>query len=256
MANLLGSPRRRTFPAGTVLIRQGDYGDLAWLIEDGELEIWSEAVGEPKRLAVVGRGAIVGEMALIDDGQRSATVRTLTPVSGLELDRWTFQTLIGQCQPLAAYLLESLVAAIRRAHGLPQPERTEGSSNFRSDRGFERILDRRIFEVGHIFFRQDDAGSAAYLIQDGRVSIRRQTVAGIIELARLGPGRIFGELALLNNAPRRASAVALERTVCEILRKEQFDKTLATMAPILRALTQIYIRQLAPPPKKGAKPED
>jgi len=238
-------PRKR-FPKGFEVIRLGEPGDRAWLIEDGQLEVLADSSPTARRLAVVGRGAIVGEMALIDDGTRSATVRTLTPVSGLELDRKTFRQLIGRCPPLACYLLESLVAAIRRAYGLRQEERAEGSAKIRSDRGFDRILDRRVYPEGHVFFRQGEPGIAAYLIQSGRVSIQRvgETLAPE-ELAQLGPGRIFGELALINDAPRRAGAVALEATVCELISKDKFDAVIASMPPILRALTNIYISQLS-----------
>ena len=57
--------------------------------------------------------------------------------------------------------------------------------------------------------------------------------------------RIFGELALIKDAPRLAGAVALERTVCEVIRKELFDGVIQSMPPILRALTKIYVTQLS-----------
>lgn len=249
MAGRDRQPRRTRFPKACEVIRQGDIGDRAWLIEDGQMEVVMDGPQGPRQLAVIGRGSIVGEMALIDQGVRSANVRTLTEASCLELDRDTFRQLIDKCEPLATYLLETLVATIRRAYGLPQEERSEGGAKFRSSHAFDRILDRRVFGSGYTFFHQDDPATAAYLIQTGRVSIQRVGEAGLEELAQLGPGRIFGELALINEAPRRASAVAIERTVCEIIHKHQFDDAIATMPPILRALTKIYIGQLAPPKK-------
>ena len=61
-------------------------------------------------------------------------------------------------------------------------------------------------------------------------------------------------LALIKAAPRLASAYAMERTVCEVIRKEQFDSVVASMPPILRALTKIYVTQISSGKKKAAQP--
>ncbi|MEI8393240.1 MAG: cyclic nucleotide-binding domain-containing protein [Rhodospirillaceae bacterium] len=242
--------RRRRFPLGTEMVRQGERGDRAWLLENGRVDVLVTGTrGDTHKVASVGRGAIIGEMALIDDGPRSATVQVIAEVDCLELDRETFKLLLSRCQPLGAYLLESLVAAIRRAYGLPPGERVEGGAIIRSVRDFTKILDRRVYAAGHVFFNQDDPATTAYLIQSGRVSILRRGERGMEELGPLGPGRIFGELALLNADLRRATAAAATQTVCEVVTKETFDAVIAAMPPILRALTKIYVGQLSAPPK-------
>ena len=237
--------RRLEFPAGWELIRQGDLGDQAWLVEKGKLEVIQATADGTRSLAVVGPGAIIGEMALIDHGLRTASVVALSEVECVELTREVVEQLKRQCQPLAMYMLESLVAAIRRAYGLPQEEREEGSSEIRSSHRNDKILDRRVYPEGHRFFSQGDPATSAFLIQMGRVAIRRIQGDKVQELAQLGPGRIFGELALIKDAPRLAGAVALERTVCEVIRKELFDGVIQSMPPILRALTKIYVTQLS-----------
>ena len=243
-------PRRR-IPAGTVLMRQGDRGDRAWLVEAGTLDILLDGPEEQRCLGTVGANAVVGEMALIDDGARSATVRATSDVIAVELSRETFRTLLCKCPPLASYLLESLIAAIRRTYGLPQPERREGGTDIRSSASHTAIMDRRMFRVGHAFFQQGDEGTAAYLIQSGSVGIRRDGT----QIAVLGPGRIFGDLALLTSRPRAAAAVALEATVCEVIRKDQFVKAVGAMPTILRSLTRIYIDQLAGGRKAPQEPQ-
>ena len=248
--------RRLDFPAGYELIRQGDLGDQAWLVERGQLEVIQRTPQGSRSLAVVGSGAILGEMALIDNGLRTASVVTVSEVTCVELTRELFAVMINQCQPLAKYLLESLVAAIRRAYGLRQDERTVGGAEFRSVRTNDKILDRRVYQEGHRFFNQGDPATSAYLVQSGLVSIRRVDGLKVEELAQLGPGRIFGEMALIQSAPRRATVVALERTVCEVIRKELFDTVMASMPPILRALTKIYVTQLSSAGKPQVKKTD
>ena len=237
--------RRLSFPPGHFLIRQGDIGDQAWLIESGSLDVIQATSNGSRVLAQIGPGAIVGEMALIDRGQRTASVVARTAVSCVELNQAVYQQLIKKSAPLAAYLLESLVSAIRRAYGFAQEERLEGGADIRSVLTNDKILDRRVYSPGHHFFNQDDPGTAAYLIQSGCVSIQRTVDNRTRELGQLGPSRIFGELALINAAPRLASAIAVERTVCEVIRKDVFDKVIASMPPMLRALTKIYVTQLS-----------
>ncbi len=64
----------RTFVPGDVLLREGDTGDAAYLIESGHVEISKMVDGRRVVLNTLGPGAIVGEMALIDRAPRSATV--------------------------------------------------------------------------------------------------------------------------------------------------------------------------------------
>jgi CRP-like cAMP-binding protein len=68
-------PRFRRLQAGRTLVEQGDSGDELFLLFDGVL--WVEIDGKP--VAEVGPGAIVGELALLREGRRMATLRAVTP---------------------------------------------------------------------------------------------------------------------------------------------------------------------------------
>ncbi len=68
----------------------------------------------------------------------------------------------------------------------------------------------REFPEGHVLFREGDAGSVMYVIHAGRVRISRAFASGERTLAVLSPGDFFGEMAILNQKPRTATAVAVE----------------------------------------------
>ena len=70
----------------------------------------------------------------------------------------------------------------------------------------ERILHEREYMPGEEVFREGEPGIAMYIIQSGSVVIRLDATKQV--LAELGPGEFFGELALLDDAPRSAPAVA------------------------------------------------
>ncbi len=81
--------QRKHFETGDTVISQGDTGDTAYIIESGRLEVLTDG----KKAAELGEGDCFGEIALLSDVQRTATVRCLTPCELTVLARDDFQTL-------------------------------------------------------------------------------------------------------------------------------------------------------------------
>ena len=85
---------RAHFREGDVIVRQGEIGDHFYIIESGQVEIVRQNQGEPpKSLGIRGPGTSFGEIALLKDAPRTATVRCLTPVDVLRFARQDFLTL-------------------------------------------------------------------------------------------------------------------------------------------------------------------
>ncbi|MFY9586921.1 MAG: Crp/Fnr family transcriptional regulator [Actinomycetota bacterium] len=83
----------------------------------------------------------------------------------------------------------------------------------------------RRFARGEVVFHEGDPGDTLHLIAKGRVAIRVATALGdTATLAVLGAGDFFGELALLEERPRTASVVALEKTETMALHRDDFDE--------------------------------
>ncbi|HYO95497.1 MAG TPA: cyclic nucleotide-binding domain-containing protein [Polyangiaceae bacterium] len=90
-----------------------------------------------------------------------------------------------------------------------------------------RVSSEETHAPGTKIFQQGDAGDKLYLILEGRVRISRDS-AGMGEeaLAVLGPGQVFGEMALLDDSPRSADARAHERCRLLVIPKDAFDDLL------------------------------
>ncbi|MDA0261004.1 MAG: cyclic nucleotide-binding domain-containing protein [Proteobacteria bacterium] len=106
------------------------------------------------------------------------------------------------------------------------------------------ILNRQHYHKGDRIFRTGDCATSAFLIQAGSVDIvvgqgSNETVVGT-----LGPGEIFGEMALLDDAPRSAAAMARESTTCVLITRTDFQKRVDKSDPFIRALLKLLTKRL------------
>jgi NADH:quinone reductase (non-electrogenic) len=96
--------RREHFEPNETIFREGDWGDSLYIILDGEVEITRDVPGQSDvPLARLGRGECFGEMGLVRQMPRSATVRTVTRVNVLAMDHYTFQALFAHLPPLRLF---------------------------------------------------------------------------------------------------------------------------------------------------------
>jgi len=105
--------RREHFEPGEAVFHEGDRGDWLYVVLDGEVDVLQTVPGRGEQsLRRLGRGDCFGEIALVSDRPRTATVRTLTPVNVLAVDREAFQSLFSSFPPLRGFF-EQLIEARR-----------------------------------------------------------------------------------------------------------------------------------------------
>ena len=97
----------------------------------------------------------------------------------------------------------------------------------------------RSFPPNAYIFNEGAQSSEVYLIRSGRVEISKKSKGEEILLKTLGPKEIFGEMALIDNKGRSASAKALIETECYVLTSAAFDDKLEGMDPFLRGIFRI-----------------
>jgi CRP-like cAMP-binding protein len=94
-------------------------------------------------------------------------------------------------------------------------------------------MSQAVFQPGQMIFREGDTTQEAYRILKGRVEISIAGEGKAVSLAQLGEGDIFGEMAMVDERPRSASAQALEVTECEVLTAENFNEAVLQRPEIL-----------------------
>jgi signal transduction histidine kinase len=102
-----------SIPAGQLVLQEGEPGDALYVVLDGELEITKRQGGQDILLAVSRAGEFLGEMSLLEQTPRSASVRTLRESRLLVISQAAFQTLLS-CSPSAPLtILHTLTSRLR-----------------------------------------------------------------------------------------------------------------------------------------------
>ncbi len=107
--------RLSTYPAGHVLCREGAYEEVFYIIAEGEAAITkkiSEDEGE-RLLRTAVQGDLVGEMALIQNAPRAATVTAQTPVTVLEMEKHDFETMLSRSPIMAIDIIRTTLDRMR-----------------------------------------------------------------------------------------------------------------------------------------------
>lgn len=111
--------RERTYRAGETLIKQGDSGAGLFIVTKGHVKIVQAQSPDraEEELGTFGPGSVLGEMALLDDLPRSASVVAIDDVTALLLPVWEFRTTVRSHPEIALKLLSVMSRRLRRLEG-------------------------------------------------------------------------------------------------------------------------------------------
>ena len=104
----------RRYPKGSTIVEEGLPGDYMYVLKEGRVKVTRLSEdGREKILEMLGESSFFGEMALLDQGPRSATVKTLTPVVLLALSRTDFLGLLRRSPDLSMIVIQELTRRLR-----------------------------------------------------------------------------------------------------------------------------------------------
>ncbi|MBV8621781.1 MAG: EAL domain-containing protein [Curvibacter sp.] len=99
-------------------------------------------------------------------------------------------------------------------------------------------------QAGQLIFEEGDLGDCAYVIQSGEVLITARTAEGEqVPIGKVGEGELFGEMVLIDQSPRRASAMALVPTQLLVVPRARFEVRLAAADVLLRLFLKVLIER-------------
>jgi len=193
-------------------------GARMYFLVDGEVSL----TAKNKVLGTVGAGQIFGEMAVIAQSPRTATATAKIDCRAISLDEKQFQKAIQRIPEFALMLMSILIDRVREVGARVTGTMLADEATLSKRSVFEKkILDdlRQEFEghapvhapKGKVIMAQGEAAAFMYVVLDGRVAISFKD--RVIE--RVGPGGVVGEMALIDQSPRVATATA--ETDCTLL---------------------------------------
>jgi CRP-like cAMP-binding protein len=104
------------FAKGQRFFSQGDAADAAYVILDGCAEVVLDNPGGPVKVAELGRNALVGEMGILSDAPRSATIVATEPSSALRIDKRVFLELLNQFPQMSIAVMRELATRLERTN--------------------------------------------------------------------------------------------------------------------------------------------
>ena len=106
------------------------------------------------------------------------------------------------------------------------------------------VMNRKIYKPGAVIFSEGETASRAFLVENGTVEILKTIDDKPVVLGAVHRGGIFGEMALIDNKPRMATAVAKDECTVVIISEQMFEERLKQTDPFIRALLRIFVRNI------------
>ncbi len=214
---------------GEAVFRQGDVGTSLFLILAGEVAVVREVHDEiPRELARLRAGAFFGEMALITNSPRSASVRALTAADLLEVSRKDVRGLIDKeprvLKLLMRFFRARLVGTLLQTSPVFEP--------FSRDDRKKLVAAFKLRELGagHAVFEEGSRAEGLFVLLAGRLEVLK----GLDKvLGQLLPGDVFGEMSLLDGSVAMATVRAKPRSWVLLLPRAGFED-LASRYPQIR----------------------
>ncbi len=99
----------RNYKPGEIIVEEGRTGNGLYVITSGQVEVVEGLhTDKPRRLRILGQGEFFGEIALLEDRPRSATVRALQETACVGIDRWLFLTQLRNDPEIAIMMLQAM----------------------------------------------------------------------------------------------------------------------------------------------------
>lgn len=213
-------------PVGKDIIKEGDNGDNFYIVRSGNMAVYKrsdDGKGE-LRVAERGPGTSFGEIALMYNCARKATVRCDRAAELWAIDRYTFKRISENtsAQMLAEY--ESFLTKVAGFDRLTKFERCR----------IAEALEEVKYKPGATIIKEGDVGDSFYILKVGHV-VARKVIDGkmkqVMEYKR--GGDYFGERAILKDVARAATCTAVALSTCLVLKRDVFELLLGPLRDLM-----------------------
>ncbi|KAM9496429.1 cGMP-dependent protein kinase 1 [Clarias gariepinus] len=197
---------------GDEVIKEGTEGDSLYIVAAGELQVTQAG----RHLRTLTSGDVFGELAILYNCKRTASVKAVTPVKLWCIERQIYRSIM----------------AIKSKHKRAQLMgflKTARTFNSLSNEQLSNIIDAMEevkFQDNEVIVREGAEGDTFYIILNGEVQVTKIVNGQQKVIRKMGQGDYFGELALIREILRTATCTALGAVTCFAIDKEAFEETI------------------------------
>lgn len=217
---VVDSLEERILEAGTRVIEQGDDGDFCFVIEDGTLECFKKQDdGSEKMVKAVKAGDIFGELSLLYNVPRAASVVAKDKCILWQLDREVFNHIVKDSAAKKREMHDSFLQKVPLLKAMQAYERSQIAD----------ALKIQEFAAGQTVIEQGDIGNQFYILESGTAEAWKDG-AKVKEYAE---GEYFGELALIKDEPRAATVKTTSNCSILSLDRKSFNRLLGPLKDLM-----------------------
>uniref|UniRef100_A0A3B4ZIR7 Protein kinase cAMP-dependent type II regulatory subunit beta n=1 Tax=Stegastes partitus TaxID=144197 RepID=A0A3B4ZIR7_9TELE len=239
MSQVLDAMFEKFCTEGGHIIDQDDDGDNFYVIE-GTFNIFVKIDGTEKLVGCYDNKGSFGELALMYNTPRAATIIATSPGALWCLDRLTFRRIIVKNNAKKRKMYEAFIETLPLLTSLELSERMKVVD----------VLSTRVYSDSQQIIAQGDLADCFYIVESGQVRItmkrsrtKKDQEEEEVDIATCSRGQYFGELALVTNKPRAASAYAVGSVKC-LMDVKAFERLLGPCMDIMKRNIANYEEQL------------
>ncbi|XP_066303706.1 cGMP-dependent protein kinase 1-like isoform X7 [Branchiostoma lanceolatum] len=205
-----------------VIIKEGDVGSLVYVMEEGKVEVTKEG----NKLCTMGPGKVFGELAILYNCTRTATVRALTKAKLWAIDRQCFQAIMMKTTLQKQQEYIEFLTSVPTFKDLPEETISKIAD----------VLEECIYHEGEFIIRQGAIGDTFFIIKKGIVNVTRTDPGSSSPkfIRSLKKGDFFGEKALQGEDIRTANIVAADKdsVVCLVIDRDSFSQLIGGLGHV------------------------
>ena len=229
ISTIVDACEEKKYKKNEYVIKQGDNGDNLYIIESGELiceKVFKEGES-PTYLKTYKEGELFGELALLYNAPRAATIYAKTDCVLWALDRLTFNSIIKESSINKREKYKRFLETIPLLSTVESYELYSICDAIKVEK----------FEKNQYIIKEGEEGDKFYILDEGEAVATKEKMSFKKQYLK---GDYFGELALLRNAPRAASVMAV--TNCKVLSldRDAFKRLLGPLKDILKRNSDAY----------------
>jgi len=218
-------------PASTRIIQEGDDGDCMYVIEKGDIECLKVLGGEEKVVKQCGIGDVFGELALLYNCPRAASVQAKGDSVVWALDRESFNHIVKDASVKKRQMYDAFLSTIPLFEALDSYERSSLAD----------ALHKESVAAGASVITQGENGERFYLVESGELAASKAAADGVAkEVMKYKQGDYFGELALVKNEARAASVTAITDCTVVWIDRKTFKSLLGPVEEIMKRKAAEY----------------